>query len=195
MSEAIGRRIAEARQKAGLSQAELGEHTGIAQTQISRYESGRAVPRRASLMRLAEALKVQADWLMNGEAVSWPDPISMQVRTAGSKAPAEELVIPPYCVDFVRRMAERLGGSVPDAIVEIIKRYMVEITFAPSGHPKIPHLGALITEHTDLELRVEDLAAELAALKREAASVLNSPSGVTPSQPKTPSPDPTTKPS
>lgn len=193
MSEALGRRIAEARQRAGLSQTDLGLKTGIAQTQISRYESGRAVPRRTAMGRLAEALGVNFEWLMQGEVTPWPAPITMRVRLPGSESPSEELVIPPPCVDFVRRVAETLGGSVSDAIVEIIKRYMVEITFAPSGHPKIPHLGALVTEYTDLELRVEDLAAELAALKKEAASVMKSPSELTPSQPKTPSPDPTKK--
>lgn len=168
MSEAIGRRIVESRQKAGLSQTDLGLKTGIAQTQISRYESGRAVPRRAAMMRLAEALGVSPEWLMRGEATSWPAPISMPVSLAGDAIPRAELVIPPIYVDFVQGLAERLGISVPEAVVEIIKRYMVEIALAPTGHPKIPHMGALVTEYTDLELRVADLAAQIAAMKKDS---------------------------
>lgn len=163
-------RLIATRESKGLSQTRLAALSGMAPTQLARYETGKAVPRRASMMRLAEALGVQPDWLMRGETVSWPAPISMQVRSVGDEAPPEELVIPPIYVDFVRGVAERLGGSVSDAIVEIIKRYMVEIALAPTGHPKIPHLGALVTEYTDLELRVESLAAELAALKKDAAT-------------------------
>lgn len=171
MSEAIGRRIAESRQKAGLSQADLELKTGIAQTQISRYESGRAVPRRAAMMRLAEALGVQFDWLMSGNATSWPSPISMQVRMGNAEAPPEELIIPPELVDFVCGVAGRLNSSVSAAIVEIIKRYMVEMVFAPTRHPRIPNLGTLVTEYTDLELQVANLAAEIAALRKDSESV------------------------
>lgn len=168
MSEAIGRRIAEARQKAGLSQTDLGLKTGIAQTQISRYESGRAVPRRAAMGRLAEALGVNFEWLMEGEVTPWPAPITMQVSWEGSSGSPMQLFLPPVYVDFVQGVADRIGGTVPDAIVEIIKRYMVEITFAPTGHPKIPHMGALVTEYTDLELRMKDLEAQIATIRKEA---------------------------
>lgn len=39
----------------------------MAGTQISRYESGRAVPRRAAMQRLANALGVTYEWLAKGE--------------------------------------------------------------------------------------------------------------------------------
>lgn len=188
MSEAIGRRIVEARQKSGLSQTDLGLKTGIAQTQISRYESGRSVPRRASMLRLAEALGVQVDWLMSGNAASWPSPISMQVRMGNAEAPPEELIIPPELVHFIRGVAERLNSSTSTAIVEIIKRYMVEMVFAPTGHPRIPNLGTLITEYTDLELKVMNMEAELAALKRDSESRLQELASMPQTNPTKPKP-------
>lgn len=41
----------------------------MAGTQISRYESGRATPRRATIKRIAKALRVSPEWLANGEGV------------------------------------------------------------------------------------------------------------------------------
>lgn len=62
----IGDRIIEARERAGLSQTELAEACGMASTQLSRYELGKSVPRKATLRRLASALNVTEGWLVGG---------------------------------------------------------------------------------------------------------------------------------
>lgn len=49
----LGRRIKAARALAGLSQTELGELLGYKQNEVSRWESGKRLPRRAVLDRLA----------------------------------------------------------------------------------------------------------------------------------------------
>ena len=59
-------RLIEARERAGYSQTQLGEACDMASTQISRYEAGRATPRRATVKRLASALGVSEEWLLTG---------------------------------------------------------------------------------------------------------------------------------
>ncbi len=59
-------RLIEARERAKFSQTQLGEACGMASTQISRYEAGRATPRRATAKRLASALGVSEEWLLTG---------------------------------------------------------------------------------------------------------------------------------
>lgn len=166
MSKEIGARIAEARQRSGLSQAELGEKSGIAQTQISRYEIGRAVPRRDALMKLADALGVHVGWLMEGPAYRPPTPIALEVQVEDASAPVEKLVIPMALSSFVLGCAEGFNGSVAEAVKDIITRYMALLVTSPTGHPEVPNMAALVAGYTDLELQVENLRAEIEESKR-----------------------------
>lgn len=159
MTSAIGDRIAEARQKAGLSQAELGQVADVAQTQISRYESGRAVPRRAVLARLAEALRVPLEWLAFGEGPTEAIRLNM-VEPDGITNTT--LVIPESLAPWVEGIAAGLECSIPDAVVEIIRQHQSLRLMAPTGNPKFPIAGMLATAMTDLELRMKNLEAELA---------------------------------
>ena len=52
------------RRRAGLSQRELAELTGIAQPNISAYESGRLTPSPATLARIEEATRVRPSILL-----------------------------------------------------------------------------------------------------------------------------------
>jgi HTH-type transcriptional regulator, cell division transcriptional repressor len=60
------------RKALGLTQDELSQMTGIAQTHISRYELGLSEPTSGNLLAIAEALQVSADWLL-GRADYPPD--------------------------------------------------------------------------------------------------------------------------
>lgn len=159
MTSAIGDRIAEARQRAGLSQAELGQVADVAQTQISRYESGRAVPRRAVLARLAEALRVPLEWLSFGEGPTEAIRMNM-VEPDGNTSTT--LVIPESLTPWVQGMAEGLECSIPDAVVEIIRQHQSLRMSAPTGNAAYPVAGMLAAAVTDLELRMKNLEAELA---------------------------------
>lgn len=53
---AIIQAIIDARQEAGLTQKELSDRTGIAQSDISKLENGNANPSIRTLKRLAEAM-------------------------------------------------------------------------------------------------------------------------------------------
>lgn len=58
--------VRRARRKAGLSQRELAERTGIAQPTIARIESGAASPRSTTLLRLLDACGYELELIPRG---------------------------------------------------------------------------------------------------------------------------------
>lgn len=64
---AIGRRIAAARAKTGLSQAALATKLGLSAGAITQWETGRVTPEPDKFQALAEALGVEVGWLLTGD--------------------------------------------------------------------------------------------------------------------------------
>ena len=64
---AIGRRIAERRERIGNTQAELAAKVGKTTGAIGQYETGRAIPRFPTLEQIALALQVSTGWLLHGD--------------------------------------------------------------------------------------------------------------------------------
>ena len=56
--ESLGKRLREARVKAGMSQSDLSSKSGIPKPTLSRYENDHVSPSIATLSRLSEALNV-----------------------------------------------------------------------------------------------------------------------------------------
>ncbi len=61
----IGQRIKEAREKAGLTQEELGKKIGVTGVAIMRYEKDKRQPRLAQLQAIASALGVPVQELIS----------------------------------------------------------------------------------------------------------------------------------
>lgn len=57
----IGRRLKEARQRSTRSQGDLGEHLGISQQQVGKYEKGESSLKVWMMLRAAAFLDVSAD--------------------------------------------------------------------------------------------------------------------------------------
>ncbi len=62
----LGERIREARKNIGLNQTELGAAVGVEIKTISRWEAGTREPRASDISKLASALHVTEDELLNG---------------------------------------------------------------------------------------------------------------------------------
>lgn len=62
----VGRNIAEARKKAGLTQHKLANRMFIHPNDVSRVENGRTCPRLTTLLRIARALEVPLTDLVRG---------------------------------------------------------------------------------------------------------------------------------
>lgn len=59
VSQQFGRNLAEARGWVGLSQAQLGQRSGVAQAEVARIETGVRYPRLDKIVKFADVLGVQ----------------------------------------------------------------------------------------------------------------------------------------
>jgi len=95
MKQQLSDRLLEARKVKGISQQDLGKLAKVHFTNIGKYERGEAIPASDILNRIAKALDVTTDFLMNGtiqdksaEAISDEELLS-QFRKI-EKLPAEK---------------------------------------------------------------------------------------------------------
>lgn len=77
----IGQQIAEARERAGLTQAQLAERAGTAQSAVSAYEAGRKVPSADTFVRLLAAAGRRIE-VVEGEPVRTPSRAERAARGA-----------------------------------------------------------------------------------------------------------------
>lgn len=63
---AFGKRLTAAREAKGLTKEKLGKVVDVHHSQIGRYEKGEASPSAEVLKKMANALNVSTDYLMNG---------------------------------------------------------------------------------------------------------------------------------
>jgi transcriptional regulator with XRE-family HTH domain len=134
---ALGARLAAARESARLTQAELAEVLGIRSPEtISRYERGEREPRFSSLCRLASALGISVDDLLDAgpSARLNPAPLRREPRAAADRSLTYNLVASASMgrshaalLDAARRDLQRLHDLDPNAalltlgqIVELI---------------------------------------------------------------------------
>lgn len=66
-AKAFAERLKQLRMQAGLSQKAFAESIGLNYTQYNRYEQGETIPYTESLARLADALEVSVDYLLDGD--------------------------------------------------------------------------------------------------------------------------------
>jgi len=78
----LGQRVRELRRSAGMSQEQLGEAAALFRTYVARIESGAADPTLSVLLRLAEALGVKVQALLDNNLES-ADP-QAQAQTSDS---------------------------------------------------------------------------------------------------------------
>lgn len=62
----IGKRLSATRKKAGLTQEQLGEMTGLSIKMISSAENGHKAMRPENIVKICEALSISTDYLLKG---------------------------------------------------------------------------------------------------------------------------------
>lgn len=62
----FGERLKQEREKKGLSKGDLSKLIGLHYTQLGRYERDEATPKSDVLTKIANALDISTDYLMNG---------------------------------------------------------------------------------------------------------------------------------
>lgn len=85
--EQFGTRLRAARDRRGMTQAQLAEAIGAYPSQISNYENGEKVPEGETMVALSDALDVSLDELARGTPKEEPD----EVRDVRLRASVREL--------------------------------------------------------------------------------------------------------
>jgi methanogenic corrinoid protein MtbC1 len=73
MKGRVSNRIKELRKKDGLTQGQLAELLGVAQTTVANYEQGTRLPDADKLQKMADIFKVSLDYLLNRHSVEQED--------------------------------------------------------------------------------------------------------------------------
>ena len=89
-SSAFGARLLELRERAGLTQKQLGERAGMAQATIANLEQGRNQPSLATAAALARALGITTDAFLQGPAPKAKRERGRPRKDAQSKGPEKK---------------------------------------------------------------------------------------------------------
>ena len=85
--KAMGMRIRQSRKIKGLTQADLASRINVSTMSIRRYESGERIVTEEISKRIASALDVDVNWLMNGQTLeewnqAWKDRVARRFAEA-----------------------------------------------------------------------------------------------------------------
>lgn len=91
---------------------------GMAPTQLARYENGKAIPRRASLQRIARVLKVDGNWLLTGSSTT-----EGTANGSSAEESATELVveISPENMALLRALEAITGKTRQELFQEMLR--------------------------------------------------------------------------
>lgn len=103
--ETIGSRIARIRRASGLQQQELARRSGLHTSSLNQIERGKRTPTTATIERIATALEVHRDVLLDGEAAPQA-PIDHEAHPA----------IPP---EIVPALQKAVYAMLQDAVIAI----------------------------------------------------------------------------
>ncbi|WP_190286039.1 MULTISPECIES: helix-turn-helix domain-containing protein [unclassified Pantoea] len=67
ITRGIGERIRLRRRELGLTQKEIAQHLGRSASAVTQWESGATYPNGQNLVKLAEILKTDAQWILSGD--------------------------------------------------------------------------------------------------------------------------------
>ncbi|QHQ60561.1 helix-turn-helix domain-containing protein [Anaerocolumna sedimenticola] len=88
----LGGRLKDLRLKKGLTQAELGNLSGIHHTNIGRIENKNAIPQADVLYFIAKNLDTSVEWLLTGEFPESPFHNKPNENTAADSIPCDDLL-------------------------------------------------------------------------------------------------------
>lgn len=104
-----GSKIKEIRQQKGLTQKQLGDMCGMYESQIRKYETGKANPKIETLQKIADALKVSVYELFSDDCLNYSN---------GSDIPEEVSEDKPVACSGLERKISEIGYSIIYGTVE-----------------------------------------------------------------------------
>ncbi|WP_336695915.1 helix-turn-helix domain-containing protein [Delftia acidovorans] len=154
MANTFGARLVLARNEKGLGQMTLAERVGMAQTQLSRYETDKVRPRLRIINSLAAALSVDPDWLMNGDDDADVEPVDTAPTTQC------KLRIPTEMHGRLVQLASAENRSLNAEIVHRLAQTLGEDFAAeqPAAQPVLAEMLAQMRVQTDCLRELVELA-------------------------------------
>jgi transcriptional regulator with XRE-family HTH domain len=131
----FGRRLRETRVKAGLSQSDLEEISGIPKARLSRYENGHVAPSIQTLERLAKALGVSEASLLDDERALMEEFLSVLQQRGVTFDSSDQAVA--------------LGNAVADILAAFRGAQTVDLGAAESSDPAMAGAIASVREWLD----------------------------------------------
>ena len=152
MANTFGARLVLARTEKGLSQTTVAERANMAQTQLSRYETGRARPRLNLVFTLANVLAVDPDWLLAGDEEDTSEDSEGTVRS--------QFRVPAPIHEAIARLAKTSGRSLNAEIVHRLAQTLGEDFAAeqPAAQPVLAEMLAQMRKQTDCLRELVELA-------------------------------------
>jgi len=144
-------KIAVLRRQRSWSQEELAEWMSVSRQTISRWESGRAAPDAANIVRLSRLFNVSTDWLLLDELDLSSAPAAPEVEEEileGQISPAEEPeeLPAPAETPAVRRITENDAYEFVVFCQEEARRYALACAAVPFG----PALFFILTAFSEM---------------------------------------------
>lgn len=115
----IGDRIKAKRRGKGLSQEQLAAQAGCHVQSLSRWERGERAPVGESLIRLAKALDVTAEWLFSGDSADRVAEHIVPFSARGQDMPDNLQTLTPAQHLFLKLMGHRIEGLSDDQVAEL----------------------------------------------------------------------------
>ena len=140
----IGARIRSSRKALRMSQQDLAAIIGVTDQAISNWERDKDVPKRANLQSLAEALKVEYYWLLDG--ASQAPPTDQASDSSGALTTEELNALLQGCVMLMAEKSDAEGADlVIQAIVKVARQRKADVSSL-----NLDSLRELIRATTDL---------------------------------------------
>lgn len=146
MRTTIGDRIREARESKELDQGSLSAKIGVVTRTLQRWEKGEQVPDGVSIMKIAKATAVHANWLLTGEGEKYSVP----------SRPENVFLLPGAARRKVRMVDLPLVSAVPAGKVATMFHPDYVDHYVTVNDVKDPQAFALRVKGNSMAPRIED---------------------------------------
>lgn len=111
-------RLRVSRKEKGLTQIDLAEKAGIAVNSVRLYESGKVTPKLDAMRKLADALEIDINWLLNGFTLKEHDEEFIQRLQGKGDVSARDLYLKKHPDDEPAPAKEKAPQSDVDRLME-----------------------------------------------------------------------------
>ncbi|MBD3166517.1 helix-turn-helix domain-containing protein [bacterium] len=128
-AQRIGERVQRARKDRGVSQAELASRTGLDRASVSQIENGHSMPRTSTLLKIADALRIDASRLLSeSESLSPTGGTDLPSPHQGGNPEPDRTGITRAGVYYAPLEDERLHPGLEELLADERTRLMLGLT-------------------------------------------------------------------